>query len=72
MHNPRCIAVLIATVLCALGSRASAQPAEANYDESKVPEYTLPDPLITAGGERVESADQWHQETECGCPHGPQ
>ncbi len=30
-----------------------------NYDESKVPEYTLPDPLIRGDGERVTTADVW-------------
>lgn len=30
-----------------------------NYDESKVPPYTLPDPLITSNGQRVTSAEMW-------------
>ena len=30
-----------------------------NYDESKVPSYTLPDPLVTSGGERVVDARTW-------------
>jgi len=30
-----------------------------NYDESKVPEYTLPDPLIMADGSRVSDAQTW-------------
>src|SRR5207302_8031794 len=30
-----------------------------NYSEEKVRPYTLPDPLVMAGGERVTSADQW-------------
>ena len=30
-----------------------------NYDEKKVPPYTLPDPLIMASGERVDSAEKW-------------
>ncbi len=32
---------------------------EANYDESKVPDYTLPDPLVLLNGEAVEDADTW-------------
>ncbi len=36
-----------------------AQTAGFNYDESKVPNYTLPDPLINDAGERVASASQW-------------
>lgn len=30
-----------------------------NEDESKVPVYTLPDPLVTSSGEKVDSADKW-------------
>ena len=44
-------------------SSAFAQP-EANYDESKVPEYTLPDPLVLASGERVTSASEWPKRRE--------
>ena len=32
---------------------------EANYDESIVPAYSLPDPLITADGSSVASAEDW-------------
>ena len=31
----------------------------ANYDESKVPKYTLPDPLVMASGEKVTDAKTW-------------
>jgi hypothetical protein len=41
-------------------SPAAAQPAGANYDEAKVPRYTLPDPLVTASGERVRNAQDWN------------
>lgn len=34
---------------------------EANYDESKVPQYTLPDPLICADGTPVQDARTWRQ-----------
>ncbi|MDG2207262.1 MAG: acetylxylan esterase [Pirellulales bacterium] len=30
-----------------------------NYEEAKVPEYTLPDPLVAEDGESVRTADQW-------------
>ena len=30
-----------------------------NYSEEKVRPYTLPDPLVMAGGERSHSADRW-------------
>lgn len=38
---------------------AFCQPAGFNYDESKVPTYTLPDPLRFEAGHAVASPDQW-------------
>jgi hypothetical protein len=38
---------------------ACAAPEGANYDESKVPQYTLPDPLRTTQGEPVADAAAW-------------
>lgn len=38
---------------------AMAQPAGTNYDEAKVPAYTLPDPLVMQSGERVTNAGMW-------------
>jgi hypothetical protein len=40
---------------------AAAQPANANYDESKVGAYTLPDPLLLENGERVRDASAWYK-----------
>ncbi len=37
------------------------QPKGTNFDESKVPAYTLPDPLVMASGERVTSVRQWRE-----------
>jgi len=37
----------------------SAQPKGYNYDEAKVPSYTLPDPLVTNDGAAVTTASQW-------------
>jgi len=34
---------------------------EANYDESKVPEYTLPDVLTSFAGKSIKTADEWEK-----------
>jgi hypothetical protein len=46
-------------LLLATASTANAQPAGANYDEAKVPAYTLPDPLMLSSGEPVKDAATW-------------
>lgn len=38
---------------------AMAQPSGFNYDESKVPQFTLPDPLTLSGGGKVTDAKTW-------------
>jgi len=38
---------------------APAPPDGYIYDESKVPDYTLPDPLVKNDGSKVTSADEW-------------
>ena len=38
---------------------APAQEFKPNYDEDKVPKYTLPDPLVMADGAKVTTADDW-------------
>lgn len=39
-------------------------PNAANSDESNVPAYTLPDPLIMQNGKAVTTAPDWHQRRE--------
>ncbi len=41
-------------------SRAQLPPG--NYDEARVPAYTLPDPLVMANGQRVTTAAMWTAE----------
>ena len=38
-----------------------AQPPGTNYDEAKVPKYTLPDPLVMADGTPVKDAAMWRK-----------
>lgn len=33
--------------------------AEANYDEDKIPPYTLPDALVSESGKKIKTATQW-------------
>jgi hypothetical protein len=38
------------------------QPSDINYDEAKIPPYTLPDPLTLADGTRVVDAQGWWEQ----------
>ncbi len=50
---------IIAVILNYGFSCAQAPPA--NYDETAVPPYSLPDPLISAGGKAVTSVKDWER-----------
>jgi hypothetical protein len=41
---------------------ANAQDSSINYDEAKVPPYTLPDPLQLPDGKRITTPEQWMQQ----------
>lgn len=58
MHHPTTVFLLIAAMSLHASEIVLAQP-EANYDEAKVPAYTLPDPLVLASGQRVTDAETW-------------
>ncbi len=49
--------VLMLVPLALAAAEAGAPPV--NYDEDKVPPYTLPDPLVMADGTKVTSAEMW-------------
>lgn len=58
----RFLSILFAVILmCEMSEPTSAQQQQANYDEAKVPAYTLPDPLIFANGGKVKSAREWRE-----------
>lgn len=57
MPAARTLAVLL--LAFALTSAARSQVPEANYDEAKVPQYTLPDPLMLGDGAKVTDAETW-------------
>lgn len=39
----------------------TAQPAGFNYDESKAPDYDLPEILVAADGSRVDGVEEWEE-----------
>ena len=51
----------LVVVAPALTTTVQAQPKEFNYDEAKVPKFTLPDPLIMNNGKRVSDAATWYK-----------
>lgn len=54
----RCVVVALAGAVALAGGAPQAQ-APANYDEARVPAYTLPDALRLADGTRVTDAAAW-------------
>jgi hypothetical protein len=54
------LSIAASAVLCVSPVMVAAQPPDANYDESKVGHYTLPDPLVAADGEKVTTAARWN------------
>ena len=45
--------LLVLALIVTTASHPGAQQPPGNYDEDKVPAYTLPDPLLQADGTRV-------------------
>ncbi|MFN0068388.1 MAG: acetylxylan esterase, partial [Limisphaerales bacterium] len=57
-------ALLLLPAMLLAARLAAAAPFTPNYDESRVPAYTLPDPLVFADGRPVKSARDWRQRRE--------
>lgn len=53
---------ITATALILASNIGRAQRADVNYDESKVPDYTLPALLETGNGQQVTTVAQWEQQ----------
>lgn len=57
----RCVFALILILLLSKGSFSFAAEPPTISDESKVPPYTLPDPLVCLDGQRVADAKTWQE-----------
>jgi hypothetical protein len=61
MASPNLITLCALSAAISIASVAVAQETEFNYDESRVPEYELPDPLVTLSGDPVANATAWRK-----------
>ncbi len=52
---------LLCTLMAVAPQKSFAPPKGFNYDEAKVPKYTLPDPLTADDGSKIKSADDWQR-----------
>ena len=59
-RSPAAIPALLLLSFVSLHT-AGAQLSPVNYDEAKVPKYTLPDPLVLSNGNKVTDAATWRQ-----------
>jgi len=59
--DPRLNWLRVVALLAAVSSAIAAEAIPSNEDESKVPSYTLPDPLVFADGRPVQDAAAWRQ-----------
>lgn len=55
----RTIFIAAALLMAVASSYGQAQQKDINYDESKVPVFTLPDPLTSYDGRKIKSVKDW-------------
>ena len=60
MRKRNLISVVLLLILNLLGIQAQ-EPNKANYDENKIPPYTLPELLKMSNGQKVTTVQQWEQ-----------
>ncbi len=58
MRKISCILFIIVPLLLCT-SIILGQQNETNYDESKIPDYTLPDPLVMIDGNTISTSEDW-------------
>lgn len=62
MSVPRVLRPILAiTAFFIAMTELFAPPEGFNYDEAKVPQYTLPDPLVSNKGTTINTIEQWQQ-----------
>lgn len=59
-YSPRITPILLLVFVLAGTGHLFGQANQANMDESKVPPYTLPDPLQMRSGKKIATAIQWN------------
>jgi len=64
-----CLTILMLTVCSVTAVVGQSAAEEINYDEGKVPAYTLPDPLVTQNGKKVTDARMWKARRRLGILH---
>ena len=62
LSKSRVICTVFILILLVIITDINAQSNEFNYDESKVPKYKLPDPLILQDGNKVVNKEIWIKE----------
>jgi hypothetical protein len=53
--------VAIAVIISCGTNGMTKEPLPANYEESKIPAYTLPDPFVTRAGEKISTPAEWFE-----------
>ena len=53
--------LLVVSALTVDPPSVAQEPPDTNYDEAKVPEYELPDPLVCLDGRKVSDAAMWRR-----------
>jgi len=60
LSNKVCMYKIVLSYIICLFCFTAYPQEEANYDESKVPEFSLPDLLISESGRRISTAKEWN------------